>query len=240
MANFIGYTSMGGKNYQFPPTEWTKILNPPQRESIYSELYVRYWKPLYAYLRGRGFTNDQAKDLVQGFFTDKVLGQQLIQKADRTRGRLRNFLLTAVKNYAIIIQREKRPQQGLDPKIEKPARSSDPEIEFNRAWADELLQEVLKELKTECSRKGKGVHWKLFHEWLLEPDVEANNVRLADIGVKHGIKDSSKAYNMISNIKERFRAILRNHMLDLVDSDEEVNMEIVDFINIFSQQSTRS
>jgi len=203
-------------------------------------LYAKYWKPLYAYLRGRGFRNEEAKDLVQGFFTDKVLGQELIQKADRKRGRLRNFLLTAVKNYAIIVQRGKKPQQGLDEKTEKPTKIGDPEIEFNRAWADDLLQEVLKELKTECSRKGKAVHWRLFHEWLLEPDVEADNIRLADIGVKYGIENSSKAYNMISNVKERFRAILRNHMLDLVDSDEEVDAEIADFINIFSQQSTRS
>jgi len=230
---------MGGSNYQFPATEWTKILNPPRRESVYSELYSKYWKPLYAYLRGRGFTNDQAKDLVQGFFTDKVLGQQLIQKADRTRGKLRNFLLTAVKNYAIIIQREKSPQQGLDEKIEKPAKNSGPEAEFNRAWADELLQQVLKELETECSRKGKVVHWQLFRQWLLEPDVETDNLRLADIAAGCGIEDSSKAYNMIANVKERFRAILRNHMLDLVDSDEQVDMEIADFINIFSQQSTR-
>ena len=239
MANFNGHTSMGGKNYQFPATEWTKILNPLGRERVYSELYARYWKPLYAYLRGRGFTNDQAKDLVQGFFTDKVLGQELIQKADRTRGRLRNFLLTAVKNYAIIIQRGKSPQQGLDERIEKSASSPDPEAEFNRAWADELLQEVLKELEAECYRKGKTIYWQLFREWLLEPDVEAYNVRLADIGVKHGIEDHSKVYNMIAYVKERFRTILRNHMLDLVNSDEEVDMEIADFINLFSRQSTR-
>jgi len=240
MTNFNGHTSMGGKNYQFPPTEWTKILSPLRRENVYSELYEKYWKPLYFYLRGRGFGNEEAKDLVQGFFTDKVLGQELIQKADRTRGRLRNFLLTAVKNYAIIIQRQKRPQQGLDEKIEKPAKSSNPETEFNRAWADGLLQEVLKELKTECSRKGKAVHWRLFHEWLLEPDVEADNVRLADIAAKHGVASASRAYNMISNIKERFRAILRNHLIPLVDSEEEVDAEIADFINIFSQESTRS
>jgi len=239
MTDFNGHTSMGGKNYQFPATEWTKILSPLRRESVYSELYAKYWKPLYFYLRGRGFSNEEAKDLVQGFFTDKVLGQELIQKADRTRGRLRNFLLTAVRNYAIIIHRGRRPQQGLDEKAERPTKGGDPETEFNRAWADDLLQEVLKELKTECFRKGKTVHWKLFQEWLLEPDVEANNARLANIGVKHGIANASKAYNMISNIKERFRAILRNHLAPLVDSDEEVDREIADFINIFSQQSTR-
>jgi hypothetical protein len=240
MTNFNGHTSMGGKNYQFPPTEWTKLLDPFRRESLYFELYARYWKPLYFYLRGRGFSNEEAKDLVQGFFTDKVLGQELIQKADRTRGRLRNFLLTAVRNYAIIIHRGRRPQRGLDEKAERPTKGNDPETEFNRAWADDLLQEVLKELKTECSRKGKTVHWKLFQEWLLEPDVEANNVRLADIAAKHSVASASRAYNMISNVKERFRAILRNHLAPLVDSDEEVDREIADFINIFSQQSTIS
>jgi len=230
---------MGGTNGQFPPTEWTKILEPLQRESVYSELYTKYWKPLYFYLRRKGLNNEEAKDLVQGFFTDKVLGQELIQKADKTRGRFRNFLLTAVRNYAIIAQRNKILQEGLDEKAEIPAKAGNPETAFNRAWADELLKEVLKELKTECSRKGKTVHWQVFQEWLLEPDVEANNIRLADISAKHGVSSASRAYNMISNIKERFRIILRNHMLDLVGSAEEVDREIADFINLFSQESTR-
>lgn len=240
MRHSHDHTSMGGKNCQFPPTEWTKILDPQQRESIYSELYARYWKPLYSYLRGRGFSNEEAKDLVQGFFTDKVLGQELIQKADRRRGRLRSFLLTAIRNYAIIAQRDQKPQQGLGGRTETPAKVGGPETEFNRVWADELLQEVLKELKMECSRKGKTVHWRLFQEWLLEPDVEANNVRLADIAARHGVDNASKAYNMISNIKERFRTILRNHLLALVDSDEEVDTEIVDFMHLFSRESARS
>lgn len=240
MADYNGHTSMGGKNYQFPETEWTKILSPLKRENVYSELYKKYWKPLYFYLRGRGFSNEEAKDLVQGFFTDKVLGQELIQKADRTRGRLRNFLLIAVRNYAIIAQRNKTLPQGFVDGAEIPIKTGNPETDFNRAWADELLQEVLKELKTDCSRKGKTIHWKLFQEWLLEPDVEVNNIRLADIGAKHGITNASKAYNMISIIKERFRAILRNHLLTIVGSDEEVDTEISDFIDIFSQNSTRS
>lgn len=240
MTKSNGHTSMGGSNYRFPPTEWTKILRPLQRESVYSELYAKYWKPLYFYLRGRGFNNEEAKDLVQGFFTDKILGQELIHKADRERGRLRNFLLTAVRNYAIIAQRGNKPKQSLDEKAEKSTKLDDPETEFNRVWADQLLQEVLKELKTECFRKGKTLHWQLFQEWLLEPKGEVNNVRLADISAKYGIADTSKAYNMISNIKERFRALLRNHLLPLVNSDKEVNSEIADFINIFSHQPTRS
>jgi len=233
MTNFNSHTTMGGENYQFPPTEWTKILNPLIRESLYSELYAKYWKPLYVYLRRRGFGNEEAKDLVQDFFTDKVLGQELVQKADKTRGKFRNFLLAAIRNYTIIAQRGKKSQQTLDEKTKKSTKMSDPETEFNRAWADELLQEVLKELKNECSRKGKIIHWQLFREWLLEPDVEANNVRLADIGARYGVTNATKAYNMISNIKGRFRMILRNRLVALVGSDEEINREIAEFINLF-------
>lgn len=233
MTNFNSHTTMGGENYQFPPTEWTKILNPLIRESLYSELYAKYWKPLYVYLRRRGFGNEEAKDLVQDFFTDKVLGQELVQKADKTRGKFRNFLLAAIRNYTIIAQRGKKSQQTLDEKTKKSTKMSDPETEFNRAWADELLQEVLKELKNECSRKGKIIHWQLFREWLLEPDVEANNVRLADIGARYGVTNATKAYNMISNIKGRFRMILRSRLVALVGSDEEINREIAEFINLF-------
>ena len=102
-----------------------------------------------------------------------------------------------------------------------------------------MLQQVLKELRTECSRKGKDVHWKLFEQWLLEPDVEADNIRLADIAAGHGVVEPSKAYNMISNVKERFRTILRNHLAQLVSSDEEIDAEIADFVNIFSLRPPR-
>jgi len=207
---------------------------------LISELCAKYWKPLYSYLRGRGFSNEEAKDLVQGFFTDKVLGQELIKKADRTRGKLRDFLLTAVKNYAMTLQRGKKPQQDLDQELERPGSTGDPEVEFNRAWADELLQKVLQELEQECHRKGKDVHWQLFHEWLLEPGVEAENLRLADISARHDISNPAQAYNMIANIKERFRIILRNHLRPLVDSDAEVGVEITNFLNLLSQDAPRS
>ena len=240
MTNYSDHTSIGGRHSQFPPTEWTKINDPLRLDPLVSELYAKYWKPLYSYLRGRGFSNEEAKDLVQGFFTDKVLGQELIQKADRTRGKLRNFLLTAVKNYAMTMQRGKKPQQSLDQDMERPDNTGNPEVEFNRAWADQLIQEVLQELNQECQRKGKTVHWKLFQEWLLEPDVEAEDLRLVDISAKHGITNAAQAYNMIANIKERFRIILRNHMRLLVDSDAEVEIEIANFLNLFAQEKPRS
>jgi len=232
-------TSLGGPNRRFPVTDWTRIQDPTQRESILSELYKKYWKPLYHYLRCKRFSNDKAKDLVQGFFTEQVLGRQFIQKADKTRGKFRTFLLSAIANYAIDVQRQEKPSQELDEDTPEPAGTSDPESKFNRAWADELLQEVLEELQTECNKHEKQVHWNVFRAWLLEPNLDNGKIRMDEICAEYGIASRDKAYNMIANIKGRFRAILRRRLRPLVESDAEIDIEIREFINIFSRNLAR-
>ena len=238
MSKFYGDTAMGGFNGRFPTTKWTMILNPAQRESILAELCSKYWKPLYHYLRCKGFTNAEAKDLVQGFFTEKVLGKEFIQKSDKTRGKFRNFLLVALKNYTIDIKKKDKLPQKHPENAQGPIGISDPENEFNRVWADDLLQEVLKELETECYKKGKITHWGLFHEWLIEPQIDKDKTCMSNICTKYDITDAPKAYNMISNLKKRFRAILRDHLRSLAESEEDVDDEIRKFISIFSRNPT--
>ena len=111
--------------------------------------------------------------------------------------------------------------------------SADPEAQFNRAWADELLQEVLAELEQECRNRGKLTHWQLFHEWLFEPQI-ATNPAMSELCGKYGVSDPSAAYHMIENIKRRFRAILRARLSQLAGSEDEIEAEIRQFIDIFS------
>src|SRR5438067_6870005 len=53
---------------QFPTTRWTLVVaaGDPHRKEARSALVAlceNYWYPLYAYLRRRGYTADQAQDL---------------------------------------------------------------------------------------------------------------------------------------------------------------------------------
>ena len=234
MARPYDHTSMGGAARQFPATEWTRILDGGRQEAILAELYQKYWKPIYCYLRSMGFGNEHAKDLVQGFFTEKVLGQDLVRKADREKGRFRNFLLRAVHNYAVSVQRADRPHQSLDDDGERLSPRCDPETEFDRAWADELLREVLEELELECRRRGKLTHWCVFRDWLLEPEPGPGRQRMEGLCVKHGITDAATAYHMVENLKRRFRVILRDHLGLLTGPEEPIEAEIHRFIEIFS------
>jgi RNA polymerase sigma-70 factor (ECF subfamily) len=240
MAKAYDHTSLGGDARAFPPTEWTRILSCPHREAVLAELCQKYWKPIYCYLRGMGFGNEQAKDLTQGFFTDKVLGQDLAAKAHREKGRFRSFLLRAVRNYAISIQRGGTTHLSLDDDHEIGDARNNPESEFNRAWADQLLQGVLEELELECRERNKLTHWRVFHDWLLEPQIEQKREAMDQIRARHGVPDTSTAYHMIENIKRRFRSILRDRLSVLGGSEEEIEMEIRDFIGIFSSGPART
>jgi len=231
-------TSYGGGSSRFQTTEWTKILNSGLGGSILAELYAKYWRPVYSYLRRKGLSNEEAKDLIQGFFSEKVLGQQLLLRADRTKGKFRTFLLTAVKNYAIDLHRKQKPMQELDG-LDESGDITGPEAEFDLIWAQELLKEVLQKLEAECRTREKETHWEVFRAWLLDPKISDAKIDMSNLCAELGIDDASKAYNMIANLKGRFRKILRDCLRRHVDSDAAVDDEIKHFIEIFSRSTAR-
>jgi hypothetical protein len=63
-----------------------------------SELYRIYWYPLYAYVRRRGHSSEEARDLTQGFFLH-LLEHKTLARADRLKGKFRSFLLGSLQNY---------------------------------------------------------------------------------------------------------------------------------------------
>ena len=230
-------TPMHGEDAGFPKTEWTRIINCSQSKTVMGELYDRYWRPLYCYLCYRGFDRDQAKDIVQGFFTDKVLGQQLVEKADRSRGRFRSFLLIALKNYAINLYKQERAPAYNQNRVGKTASDEDPVRAFNRAWAEQVLQDVLAELEQECLQKGKVQYWQVFHRWLLDPPLEKDQRRLDRLCDKIGIANPAQAHNMLTNVKRRFRAILRRKLRLFVEDESAIDNEIRDFLEAFSDST---
>lgn len=101
---FDEHTSIGGDRRTFETTHWSivekiKSDDASCNKALVEELLGRYWKPVYCYLRQKGYNNEQAKDLTQGFFQEVVLGRKLVQQANHSKGRFRTFLLTALNRY---------------------------------------------------------------------------------------------------------------------------------------------
>jgi RNA polymerase sigma-70 factor (ECF subfamily) len=143
-------TSIGGIGEAFLTTHWSLIERARSKEEgnrkLIGLLLKKYWKPVYCYLRRKGYDNEQAKDLTQGFFHEVVLGRGLIQKADQSKGRFRPYILLALNRYLINIREEETAQKRIPkdklvpldsidlPDLPPSVIQSAPEEVFNYAW----------------------------------------------------------------------------------------------------------
>lgn len=246
------HTSMGGTAEAFLTTHWSAIGkiaagDDTADHALINELLKRYWKPVYCFLRRRGYDNEQAKDLTQGFFQEVVLDRQLIQRADRAQGRFRTFLLTALGQYLARVHRKETAQKRIPKEklvrleqisggdLPEPAGSLTPEQSFNYAWVSQLLDKLLAEVQAKCRTEGKGLHWQVFHDRVLEPIMKNGRApSLTAICNKYGIEDERKASNMIVTVHRRFRAALKRHLRRSVTGDAEVEEELRELMQMFS------
>jgi RNA polymerase sigma-70 factor (ECF subfamily) len=243
---------MGGSRSTFAITQWSQMhafagLSPEQQKAVLDELVGRYWKPVYCYLRRKGYDNEQAKDLTQGFFHEIVMGRQLIEQADESKGRFRTYLLAALDRYVISAHRRQTaskrcPAKGMTPLDEAADAASmaaehmKPDEAFTYAWATELLRDVLAQVERECTQDGKRVHWQLFRLHIVEPIVSGQEPpSLAQLCSQFSIPTATKAENMIVTVKRRFQAAMRGRVSQYVESDEEVEQEIRDLMEILSR-----
>jgi DNA-directed RNA polymerase specialized sigma24 family protein len=249
---------MGGDVSAFQTTHWTEILSAcradnPRRDEALGSVMSRYWRPVYCYLRRRGYGNEEAKDLVQGFFQEAVLERGLLRWASCTKGRFRALLLTALRRYCSNLHRynaaQKRSPAGGLVSLDGAAAqwlaaddsSASPEHAFNYAWASQLLDDVLSAVEARCSIEGKLAHWNAFRERVLEPILYgAEQPSLPPLCERYRIPDEVKASNMIATVKRRFQREMARRIREVVGSDADVEEEIRELLEILSKGSARS
>ncbi len=249
-------THIEGKS-RFETTHWSvvravKTDDQTRRHLMVGNLTATYWKPVYCYLRRKGYNNEDAKDLTQGFFCEIVLGRDLIEKADRAKGHFRTFLLTALERYIVSVIR-RRTRQKVKPKggiielspdklaeLPIPDTIETPEEAFYCGWAADILDQVLSELREEYRSTNRSAHWEIFRLTVLIPikeDVKASPLK--ELCEKIGVDSVSKASNMIVTVKRRFRSILRRKLRDFVHSDTAVEEELRSVFEILSKCGAR-
>ena len=241
---FDDYTEMGGVGEVFLTTHWSLIqaigtTDNDRNRALIELLLNKYWKPVYCYLRRKGYSNEEAKDLTQGFFHEVVLNQNLIQKADQAKGQFRSFLLLALNRYLLKVRRDQTTQKRMPKGMlvtldtetmrELPNRITTltPEDAFTYVWVTELLEQVLEDVRMLYIQEDKMVYWNLFRDRVVHPIMDRSNPPSLDqLCVRYGISDTVKASNMMVTVKRRFQTILKQKLRDLVMSDEEAEVEL--------------
>jgi len=237
----------GGTVETFLTTHWSLVEGVQKQQdpdrALIGLLLERYWKPVYCYIRRQGRTHEEAEDLTQGFFHEVVLNRQLVQRADRAKGRFRAFLLHALKQYLVDDMRRQSvrtniPKDKLVPlDISDPPALPDtisdltPEDCFVYAWKSAILDRVLAEVQAECTADGLEVHWRVFQDRVLQPILqESEPPSMAQVCRQYGIAAEATASNMLVTIKRRFQSTLKKHLRCTVLSEADADEELQDML----------
>ena len=151
--------------HAFPPTQWSVLISARasdsrERSRALEQICNTYWHPIYAYTRKRGFGSQDAEDITQAFFAH-LLETDEFTKMREEKGKLRTFLLVAVRNFMAADWRRQSAQkrggrvQVLSIDVEaaedqtclEPADNLTPEIVFERHWASTMLHTVMGRLQ---------------------------------------------------------------------------------------------
>jgi RNA polymerase sigma-70 factor (ECF subfamily) len=231
-------------NHRFPTTRWSRVVaagdraEPAARRSL-AELCGAYWYPIYAFIRRKGHRPDEALDLTQEYFT-RLLESDVLASADRRLGRFRAFLRTDCGFFLSHHQRRRRalkrgggraalPIDARDAEgryLHEPVEATTADRLFDRAWALDLLDEVLKQLAREHADAGRAAQFQALQGAI---GMRAREVSYADLAARTGTS-SAAVQQAVQRLRRRYRAILRERIAaTLEDPDEaEIDDEIRD------------
>jgi RNA polymerase sigma-70 factor (ECF subfamily) len=226
----------------FVTTHWSLVQSAgrndtTQAQASLARLCELYWFPLYAYVRQRGYSPEDAQDLTQEFFA-RLLRQGTLAQADPARGRFRSFLLASFNHFlghewekARALKRGGgEPVVSLDLAVAEqwyalePVDPRTPDQVFETRWALALLQAVLDRLENEYCQEGKQELFAVLQGTLTgtretQPyAVLADRLKLTEGAVKVAVH----------RLRKRYRELLRAEIASTVGRPEDAEAELKD------------
>ncbi len=224
----------------FATTHWSVVLaagnkTNNRRANALQTLCQTYWYPLYAYLRHKGDSHQDAEDLIQSFFVF-LLEKDRLGSLVRDKGKFRSFLLTTLNHFRLDQwKREQSIKRGngrsplsLDMRdaesrfVQEPIDTTTPEKLFDLNWAVTLLNTVFEELQQEYQDKGQG---DLFEALKFCLTGQRSALPYTQLAVRLGISEANIKVT-IHRLRNRYRELLRQQVAHTVATPEEVEEEL--------------
>ncbi len=224
----------------FTATQWTQVLLAAKQDGsddslrALERLCTRYWPALYGFLRRQGRTPADAEDLTQGFFA-QLLEENAFARADRAKGRFRNFLLGALQRFLADEHRHaaalKRGRDQVVLALDFAAVEQDyldeadpalsPEEVFDRRWAATVLETAFEQLQGEFRAAGQLARFDFLKRFLSE---EASESDCAAGATKFGLSPKAVS-SAVSRLRDRYRELVRRVVLATVSGQEDIDAE---------------
>jgi len=233
----------------FTTTHWSVVLAAgdaasPQAQAALERLCQTYWYPLYAYVRRRGYSPEDAQDLTQEFFA-RLLAKQWLSMADPERGRFRSFLLAALNHFldkewarARCAKRGGgRPALPFDPAEgerwygREASDSRSAEQIYERNWALRVLTHVRSRLREEYARDGNAGRFDVLEAFL---PGEVCPLSYAEAATQWGAAEST-VRSAVHRLKRRYGELLRRELAHTVANPAEVDGELRYLISVLGR-----
>lgn len=223
----------------FDTTQWSLVAAARDGSSLaareaFDGLARRYWQPLYAYVRRRGYTIHETEDLVQEFFA-RFIEKDYLQTVSADKGRFRSFLLACLKHF-LADERDKQQAQkrgggqkllSIDADLleetllPRVATAPSPDAAYDRAWAIAVLDESLARLEAEYAKQANAAIFSL-----LKPRLEGNEdapyselaqaLDLSEVAVRKAAQ----------RLRKRYKDTVRKVIGESLSAHEQVNDEL--------------
>ena len=224
----------------FVTTHWTVVLAAGDRASplaaeALEQLCRLYWYPLYAYVRRKGHSPQDAEDLTQAFFAHFLEGNY-VARASRQRGRFRSFLLTSLQNFlAHEWERARAVKRGggrtllpwdevsVESRYQLEAASDlTPDKILEERWASTLFQKTLAGLQQEFAAAG---HSKQFDRLKGFLSTEAQAGAYTELAASLGMSAGAVAV-AVHRLRQRYGELVREEIAHTVSSPAEIEDEL--------------
>lgn len=224
----------------FATTRWTIVLaagqrSTPQSDVALEQLCRTYWYPLYAYVRRRGHTREDAEDLTQGFFAH-FLGGQPLAGLSSEKGKFRAFLLASLKHFLANARdhaaRQKRGGAAMhlsldwedaDAKYQcEVMDDASPDRLYDRAWAVTLLERVVDRLRAAYEREDALARFEAFKPFLTVSEAAVSHATVAaDLDISE-----AAARVAVHRLRRRYREMLREELADTLATPAQIQEEL--------------
>ncbi len=202
--------------------QWSHVLQVRRQDTqrameAMARLGKAYWYPLYAYIRQRGHSPEEARDLAHEFFA-RLLQNKTLSYMKRDCGKFRSFLLSAMNHFLTDEWRKGRwPKPAARPEATPAAEKI-----FEQNWALAGLNVVYERLKREYHEAGNGDLFKAI-KFSLTGRGEA--VPYAELAERLSMAEDTVRAS-VHDLRRRFSEVLREEVASLVASPAEMEEEL--------------
>lgn len=240
-ADDEGKPAPPGQTGLFPRTHWTIVslaadAGSSEARAALAEFCQSYWYPLYVYLRRNGHRPEEAEDLTQAFFAERILTGLIFRGVDRSHGRFRTWLLNSLQNFVLnqLDKRNAKKRGGGGVHLSIDLRDAEgrysieiedqttPETLYERAWALSLLEQVLAQLRSRYEQSDRAQFFDAMKCYL--PGA-ATNPPYQETAARLG-KSEDSVKMAASRLRREYRKALTDEIERTVSTPAEVQEEL--------------